>query len=222
MDQTPAHDNYNPDLLRLMDRGFATVVEVGCSRGALARAYRESFPDAGYVGVEIDPGYAEAARRHCDRVLCGDIENLPQADWASLFPSDCWVFGDALEHLRDPWRTLRALRRELGAGAQVLACIPNAQHWSVQARLSAGAFNYEDQGLLDRTHLRWFTRSTIVELFHSSGFRIEKMLSRVFEEPARERFLPAIAALAEAAGADRDKAVRDCQPLQYVLRAVPA
>jgi trans-aconitate methyltransferase len=222
VEQTPAHDRYNPDLLRLMDRRFARVVEAGCSRGALARAYREKFPAAPYLGIEIDAGYAEAARRHCDRVLCGDLESLPSAEWASLFPSDCWVFGDALEHLRDPWRLLRALRRDLHPQGQVLACIPNAQHWSVQARLAAGAFHYEDQGLLDRTHLRWFTRSTIVELFQSTGFRVEKMLSRVFEEPARARFLPAIAALAEAAGVDRDKAVRDCQPLQYVLRAVPA
>jgi len=222
MEQTPAHDRYNPDLLGLMDRPFATVVEVGCSRGALAQAYREKFPAARYVGIEIDAGYAEAARQHCDRVICGDVEALPPADWASLFPSECWVFGDALEHLRDPWRLLRELRRDLGGQGQVIACIPNAQHWSVQARLAAGAFNYEDQGLLDRTHLRWFTRSTIVTLFQSTGFRVEKMLSRVFEEPARARFLPAIAALAEAAGVDRDKALRDCQPLQYVLRAVPA
>jgi len=222
MDQTPAHDNYNPDLLRFMDRAFATVVEVGCSRGALAKAYRASFPQARYFGVEIDAGYAEAAREHCDRVLCGDVESLSAADWSALFPSDCWVFGDALEHLRDPWALLRRLRKDLGAQGQVLACIPNAQHWSVQARLAAGAFNYEDQGLLDRTHLRWFTRSTIIDLFQSTGFRIEKMVSRVFEEPAKERFLPAIGELAAAAGVDRERALRDCQPLQYVLRAVPA
>jgi SAM-dependent methyltransferase len=221
MDQTPAHDNYNPDLLRLLDRRFATVVEVGCSRGALARAYRQSHPDAGYVGIEIDAGYAEAARQHCDRVICGDVENLPAEDWASLFPSDCWVFGDSLEHLRDPWSVLRALRQRLDATGQVLACIPNAQHWSVQARLATGAFQYEDQGLLDRTHLRWFTRSTIISLFQSTGFRVEKMLSRVFEEPAKERFLPGIASLATAAGVDRERALRDCLPLQYVLRAVP-
>jgi len=222
MDQTPAHDNYNPDLLRLMDRAFGTVVEVGCSRGALAKAYRQSFPQARYIGIEIDAGYAEAARAHCDRVLCGDVENLPAADWGMLFPSDCWVFGDALEHLRDPWALLRRLRQDIGAQGQVLACIPNAQHWSVQARLAAGAFNYEDQGLLDRTHLRWFTRSTIIELFGSSGFRVEKMLSRVFKEPAKDRFLPAIGDLASAAGADRERALRDCLPLQYVLRALPA
>jgi trans-aconitate methyltransferase len=222
MDQTPAHDNYNPDLLRLMDRAFESVVEVGCSRGALAKAYRESYPQARYIGVEVDAGSAEAARRHCDRVLCGDVENLSAADWSALFPSTCWVFGDVLEHLRDPWALLRRLRKDLGAEGQVLACIPNAQHWSVQARLAAGAFNYEDQGLLDRTHLRWFTRSTIIDLFQSTGFRIEKMLSRVFDEPAKERFLPAIGELASAAGVDRERALRDCLPMQYVLRAVPA
>ena len=87
MDQTPAHDNYNPDLLRLMDRAFEAVIEVGCSRGALAKAYRASFPQARYLGVEIDAGYAEAARQHCDRVLSAAVESPSAADWSGRWPT---------------------------------------------------------------------------------------------------------------------------------------
>ena len=57
MDQTPAHDNYNPDLLRLMDSAYGTVVEIGCSRGALANAYRQNFPQARYIGVKPEGPY---------------------------------------------------------------------------------------------------------------------------------------------------------------------
>ena len=68
-----------------------------------------------------------------------------------LFPSDCWVFGDSLEHLRDPWALLGRIRSHLPIEAHIVACIPNAQHWSVQARLNCGIFRYEDQGLLEPT-----------------------------------------------------------------------
>jgi SAM-dependent methyltransferase len=205
-----------------MDRTFTTVVEVGCSRGALARVYRTEHPETHYVGLEIDPENARLARVHCTRVISGDVENLSQAEWESLFPSDCWVFGDSLEHLCDPWALLSRVRRHIGPAGQVVACIPNAQHWSLQARLATGNLRYEEQGLLDRTHLRWFTRITMIELFESTGFRIVKMFPRIFHEPGREFFLPAIRALAAAvSGVDADTAVRDAMALQYVIKAVP-
>ena len=222
MKQTPGHDHHNPDLLKLMDRAFRAVVEVGCSRGALARAYRQAYPDTRYVGVEIDPEHAAAAAAHCSQVVCGDIEQLAEKDWSALFPSDCWVFGDSLEHLRDPWGVLRRVRSRIAGEGQVVACIPNAQHWSVQARLATGLLRYEEQGLLDRTHLRWFTRVTILELFQSAGFKVVQMQPRIFQEPARDRLLPAIRSLAAAAGADPELAARDALALQYVVRAVPA
>jgi SAM-dependent methyltransferase len=221
VDQTPAHDGHNPDLLKLMNRAYATVVEIGCSRGSLARAYRQLFSQPYYVGVDIDPENADAAREHCDSVISGDIENLDAEQWESLFPSDCWVFGDSLEHLRDPWALLRKVRQSIRDPGEILACIPNAQHWSVQARLASGSFFYEDAGLLDRTHLRWFTRTTIIDLFESTGFSIREMFPRIFDEPMKSRFLPSIASLAAAAGSDQETALRDSLPLQYVLRAVP-
>lgn len=108
----------------------------------------------------------------------------------------------------------------LPVGGVVVACIPNAQHWSIQARLSVGDFRYENVGLLDKTHLRWFTRQTIIELFQGTGFDIEDGLPRIFSEPARERFLPLIGEMARVAGADPEVAISDSIPLQYVVRAV--
>jgi len=148
------------------------VIEVGCSRGALARAYREANTACEYVGIEIDRESADHARAFCSSVICEDIEQIDEAVFASLFPSDCWIFADSLEHLRDPWAVLTRIRGHIHPDARVIACIPNAQHWSVQARLNRGEFRYEDRGLLDRTHLRWFTRTTIAELFQSAGYRM--------------------------------------------------
>jgi SAM-dependent methyltransferase len=222
MRQTPAHDQHNPDLLRLMPSNLRQIVEVGCSRGALARAYKAINPACEFVGIEIDPESARHAKEFCSSVLCADIERLGDEEFHSLFPSDYWVFGDSLEHLRDPWALLRRVRAHLQPDARILACIPNAQHWSVQVRLSCGALRYEDQGLLDRTHLRWFTRITIVELFRSTGYRIVEGFPRIFDEPARAKFLPSIRAMAAAAGADPQVAENDAVALQYVIKAAPA
>jgi SAM-dependent methyltransferase len=221
MDQTPAHNSHNPDLLALLPPGAMRVVEVGCSRGALAAAYRQANPSCHYTGIEIDHDFGLAAQRHCSRVLVADVEQLSDLDFESLFPADCFIFGDALEHLVDPWKILRRIRTKLNVGGCVVACIPNMQHWSVQVQLSVGALRYQDSGFLDRTHLRWFTRTTIIELFDAAGYRIEAAAARLFEEPDRLRFLPAIRALAEAAGGDPEQAESDALPTQYIVRAMP-
>jgi trans-aconitate methyltransferase len=221
MKQTPAHDHHNPDLLTLMPHNLKRVVEVGCSNGALARAYSKDNPACEYIGIEIDPEFADRAKEFCSSVVCADVESISETVFASLFPSDYWIFGDSLEHLRDPWALLRRLRGHLQPQARIIACIPNAQHWSVQARLNSGAFRYEDAGLLDRTHLRWFTRITIIELFKSTGYEIVEGHSRVFDEPARTSWLPSIRAMAVATGMDPKVAENDSLPFQYVVKAAP-
>lgn len=222
MKQTPVHDNYNVDLLRFIPANLGRIVEVGCSSGALAKAYLRDNPACEYIGIEIDPAYADMARTRCSRVIAGNIEHFSDEDHAALGAVDCWVFGDTLEHLYDPWKLLRTIRRFASEHTQIVACIPNAQHWSLQARLSVGDFTYQDSGLLDRTHIRWFTRQTMIALFSSAGFRITEGLPRIFDEPQREVALPHIGALAKAFGMDPNLAIQDALPLQYVVRSIPS
>ena len=150
-----------------------------------------------------------------------DIEDADPGFFGDNSSCDCWIFGDTLEHLRDPWALLEKIRAFIPANGNVVACIPNAQHWSIQRKLCCGMLQYEESGLLDKTHLRWFTRKTIIEMFHSAGFAIEEGISRTFQEPEREKFLDAIRAMAILAGADPEIAVSDALPLQYVVRATP-
>jgi 2-polyprenyl-3-methyl-5-hydroxy-6-metoxy-1,4-benzoquinol methylase len=220
MKQTPVHDNFNAELLALVPKDVAHVVEVGCSSGALAREYKKTNPRCEYIGIEIDADYAQLARAHCTKVLVGNIEHMPESEFKSLSRRDCWIFGDVLEHLYDPWAVLRRIRASLEPPASIVACIPNAQHWSVQWRLNAGEFRYEEMGLLDRTHIRWFTRKTIGELFESTGFDIVEGGGRVLNEPNRDAGLEGIRALAEAIGTDVETAVSDAIPFQWVVRAV--
>lgn len=221
MSQTPIHEFHNPDLLDIIPWGASKLVEVGCSSGALAREFKKISPNCHYLGIEIDPAYAKLAARYCDESLVADIENIDDAFWQKNADKDCWIFGDALEHLRDPWNVLRKVRSVIPQKASIAACIPNAQHWSLQAKLSIGDFRYEDSGLLDRTHLRFFSRQTILEMFDDAGFTVTACIPRIFDEPMRERFLPVIEQFSRLTGADPKMSVDDAMPLQYVVSAVP-
>ena len=218
----PPTSGLNGDLLALMPASAQRVLEVGCSTGAMAHAFKTAHPGCNYQGIEIDERAAEQARRWCDGVAVRDMDALSDADFEAWRDRDCWVFGDVLEHLRDPWHLLARIRRVIPAGGCVLASVPNAQHWSVQARLAIGDFRYADGGLMDRTHIRWFTRITLLEMLAQAGWKLDAGVPRIFDEPQRERFLPALRAMATAMGADPEAAVRDALPLQYVVRAVPA
>ena len=222
MKQTALRDYFNPDLLALVPVDATRIVEVGCGNGAMAREYRKRNPSCEYVGIEVDPLYAEASRFYCDKVLVGSIESLSDDVFQSLFPSTCWIFGDVLEHLYDPWAVLRRIRAPLTPGSCIVACLPNAQHWSVQARLNCGEFVYEDLGLMDRTHIRWFTRKTALRLFESTGFRVVEGGSIVVPEPHREAALAGVRAFAEAIGTDVETAANDATAYQWLMRAVPA
>lgn len=221
MRQTPIHYQHNPDLLNIIPLEAKRIIEVGCSSGALARAYRRLNSACVYIGTEIDPNYAEIARHHCNEVIVGNIEHMLDDIHITQESFDCWVFGDVLEHLYDPWRVLKRISQDLlTPNGSIVACIPNMQHWNMQFALNVGNLRYQDAGLLDRTHLRWFTRVTIIEMFQEAGLKIVHMGGRIFDEPERENFLPLLRDLAEASGGDPDQAIADARPLQWVVRAV--
>jgi 2-polyprenyl-3-methyl-5-hydroxy-6-metoxy-1,4-benzoquinol methylase len=222
MRQTPAHEVHNPDLLSMLPTDSKRLFEIGCSAGALAREYKLINSNCIYTGVEIDHEYAKLAERHCDFVLNLDIETADESFYQLRGQEDCWIFGDVLEHLRDPWQVLSRIRKVIPSNGSVVACIPNAQHWSVQAKLNSGEFRYEESGLLDRTHLRWFTRKTIVELFMLCGFKITNGIPRIIDESDRDKILSIIREMAKVTGADPEMAASDALPLQYVVKAVPS
>jgi citrate lyase synthetase len=113
------------------------------------------------------------------------------------------------------------MRRIMRPQDGIIACVPNVQHWSVQARLAGGNFWYEDMGLLDRTHIRFFTRLTLVKMFGDCGFRIVKGVPRIFPMENQDRAIAAIRAFAANLGLDVEACARDAAVFQYVLHAVP-
>ena len=151
------------------------VFEGGVSSGYLA----EALTDAGRIvdGAEIDAGAAESARRVCETVIVGDLQHLG-AD-ALTHDYDVLLFGDTLEHLPDPALVLARLRPRLKSGGVVVVSVPNIANWAMRLSLLLGRFRYTDRGILDRTHLRFFTRRTVVELLKSSGYRVIELRASV-------------------------------------------
>ncbi len=216
-------NNYNRDLLPLIPPSARGVVDVGCNNGALARAYKAINPSCRYIGIEVVPVNAEGAGRYCDEVLIQDIENVDESFYAKFADYNVWVFGDVLSHLRYPWEVLARIRRNMPSDGCVIVCLPNAQHWSMQAKLAVGDFRYDPAGgLMDLTHLRFFTRATMLEMFAGAGFRIEQGFPRVFGEVNNDHIISAIRSMAIGVGADPDLAVKDSMAFQYVLKMVPA
>lgn len=147
--------------------GNKRVLDVGCATGYLARALRQR----GCVvsGFESDPEAAEVARADLDTLVVGDLEETDLAQAFAGHTFDVVVFGDVLEHLREPLTTLRQAWPLLAEGGSVVASIPNIAHGSVRLALLQGRFQYQDLGLLDHTHLRFFTRDSVEEMFRLAG-----------------------------------------------------
>jgi 2-polyprenyl-3-methyl-5-hydroxy-6-metoxy-1,4-benzoquinol methylase len=167
----------------------ARVLDVGCATGYVAE--RLTARACAVTGLERDPVAAAAAERHCEAVLVGDLESRVDRE-AVPRGFEVVLLGDVLEHLVDPWETLRFVRDLLAPSGFAVASIPNAAAWTVRLALMRGRFEYADQGLLDRTHLRFFTRATAHELVRGAGFAIERERFSPIEQPpgVMRRLLP--------------------------------
>jgi 2-polyprenyl-3-methyl-5-hydroxy-6-metoxy-1,4-benzoquinol methylase len=170
-----------------------TVLEVGCGRGGFGYSLRQSNGDRSIWAIEERPEFAQEASKYYDEMVVG---TFPEAllPGAPLF--DCVVFNDVLEHLVDPWAALSASLSHLTANGTVVASIPNVRNLRTIFDLAVrGNWTYVDMGVLDRTHLRFFTRRGINSLFGDSGYEVEDiagihLLGRSHSPLAR--FLPAV------------------------------
>lgn len=149
------------------------VLDVGASTGFLAQTLRSH--GCAVTGIEIDPEAARQAEEFCDRVIVGDVEELDLEAELGREIFDVVVFGDVLEHLRDPLGTLERFKPLLKSDGYVVASVPNVAHGSVRLALLQGKFRYRSLGLLDDTHLRFFTRASLEELFEDAGFFVSEM-----------------------------------------------
>lgn len=163
------------EILPLLPPGRMKILDLGCGEGATLAWLKGIDRCAEGVGIELSESAALQAREIVDRVIVADIERDELAFPADYF--DCLLCLDVLEHLQDPWRVLRKLIGWLKANGTVVASIPNVRYKSVVLDLVLrGRFDYQDAGVLDRTHLRFFTRASSISLLESAGLTVCKVM----------------------------------------------
>jgi len=156
----------------LLDRtpSGSQILDIGCASGHIGR-YLATHRRAIVDGVEPEVDFAQQAARSYRRVYNSSIEEALVA----LLPErqhtyDAVLLLDVLEHVVDPWSVLNKCQAFLREGGKALISIPNVAHWSVRKALLLGRWAYSDFGLLDRTHLRFCTRTTVLDLLAGSGW----------------------------------------------------
>ncbi|HYG68441.1 MAG TPA: class I SAM-dependent methyltransferase [Anaeromyxobacteraceae bacterium] len=207
-----------PELVAVVNPAGLRVLEVGCATGVMGAALLEKGARE-VVGLDVfEPALAEA-RSRLTAVHRVDLNALP----ALPYPEghfDLVTCADVLEHLVDPAAVLRHLRRWLADDGRVLVSIPNVRHESVVLPLLVdGDFTYRDAGILDRTHLRFFTRSGVLALLADAGLALEGTMAGT--QTPRPPWTERAADLVEALGGDRKKFLDECDVVQFVFFATP-
>jgi SAM-dependent methyltransferase len=214
----PAHsDQPNPDLLERIPLSARVVLDVGCGTASLSAAYRKRNPRARLLGIDKDPSVTALAVERLDELATVDVEDEP-LPFDVPEGIDCIIYGDVLEHLRDPWAVLQRHAEALTPDGVILICIPNLEHWTFAEKLLRGTWDYEPSGLLDETHLRWFSLRSMREGLLRHGFLPYDVNPRVFDRENTGKFTQIIAPALAALGIDADKYARRAAPLQYVWR----
>lgn len=146
----------------------ARVLDIGCGTGSVSQLIKQEC-NADVVGIEPDSRRAEACHKRGLTVECGyyDEERARR-----LGEFDVILFVDVLEHVPDPVALLELARCYLKPGGRIIASIPNVAHWTVRLALLRGEFRYAPMGIMDATHLRWFTIDTIRRVFHAARLQI--------------------------------------------------
>jgi 2-polyprenyl-3-methyl-5-hydroxy-6-metoxy-1,4-benzoquinol methylase len=151
------------------------VLDVGCFDGSVARVLKQRACTV--VGIDVHEAALETARTICDAVAHVDLNSEPEGTLKRLSdvhgPFDAIVALDVLEHVTDPLRVLKALVEQcLVAHGRVILSLPNIAHGSVRLALLQGRFDYQDYGIMDRTHVRFFTRSSALALINDAGLEV--------------------------------------------------
>lgn len=161
------------EILPWLPAHVARMLDLGCGAGATVAAVKHAR-DVGWAGgIELMPEQAKAAEQVCDRVWSGDINHLPIEDEIAAGSLDLVLCLDVLEHLADPWSVVVRLSALIAPGGRLIVSVPNVRNYRFIWRLlTRGDFRYRDFGLLDRTHLRFFTRATAVELAMGGNLKL--------------------------------------------------
>ena len=188
-----ANNKFNLLIDRASEETFS-VLEVGCDMGANLLGIKNAHPNCKIYGLEINQSSVNVGK-HVANICYGNIEE-ENVDFGEKF--DYIIFGDVLEHLHNPMRTIEYCRTLLKKDGCIVASIPNVMHISVMEQLLRGEFRYTEVGLLDKTHIHLFTQKEIIKMFTETGYEIEKLQGVIYKlTPHQEELIPKLMSISE-------------------------
>jgi len=173
---SPYYFSVRHDMIGLVQEGANRILEVGSAGGQTGKELKAAGVSE-VAGIEIVDDVARSARQYYDALYIGDVEtmDLPYEDGHF----DCILYGDVLEHLRDPWSVLRKHNRLLKTGGSIVVSIPNIRHYRIIKKLAfKGQWEYCDDGIMDRTHLRFFTLTSVREMVTDAGYDVDRIVKK--------------------------------------------
>ncbi|HLD58183.1 MAG TPA: class I SAM-dependent methyltransferase [archaeon] len=147
------------------------ILEFGCGKGFVSEQLKKNA--CRVTAVEINPESAKLAEKFCEKIFLGNIETMDFSKVGEGF--DIAIFGDVLEHLKNPPEILEKTKKLLDENGRIIVSVPNIANWKIRLKLLFGKFDYASEGILDRTHLKFFTLETIKKTVQEAGFGIEKV-----------------------------------------------
>jgi SAM-dependent methyltransferase len=213
----PAYYEFaRPDVVDRINAAGKAILDVGCAAGAMGLSLLASGARE-VVGIEIVADAVAIARRRLTAVYRFDLNRLPELPYPDGY-FDVITFADVIEHLVDPPAVIKHLSRWLKSGGQIVCSIPNVRHESVLLPLLVqGNWNYVDAGILDRTHLRFYTRNSIQHMITGLGFVLDPEVVAVDSAPTAQ--LEELAALVGRLGGDEGKVRDEATAIQFVISA---
>jgi 2-polyprenyl-3-methyl-5-hydroxy-6-metoxy-1,4-benzoquinol methylase len=170
-DTLASYTGSRSDVVGMLARTPGRLLDIGCSNGALARY----FTDAGVEtwGIELDPTFGAQAAEVLTHVLVGDAQTMTARLVGTHEQFDAVICADVLEHTFDPWSIMRDVRRLIAPEGEVIVSLPNVRFFTTFIWLGLrGRWRYEDRGVHDRTHVRWFTDRNARDMFSDAGFEV--------------------------------------------------
>jgi 2-polyprenyl-3-methyl-5-hydroxy-6-metoxy-1,4-benzoquinol methylase len=157
----------------LSDPTSGHVLDIGCGNGANAGILKAQ--GATVDGITISPTELEEAKVYCDRVALYDLENGLPEEFSNRHAYDLVICSHVLEHLRYPEKLLGAVRHIIKPNGYLLIALPNIMFYKTRLKLAFGNFDYEENGLMDQTHYRWFTYRSAQKLLVNAGYKIVRI-----------------------------------------------
>ncbi|MEN9918634.1 MAG: hypothetical protein RL662_1070 [Bacteroidota bacterium] len=184
MEETPDYYSYQrSELYPFIPQDIDRTLDVGCASGIFSE-YLKKHRGCETWGIEVQTEVAEIAKTKLDKVLTGLFEEVKLQLPNKYF--DCIFFNDVLEHMTYPEACLTAIKSQLQDGGYVVASIPNMRNFNVlKELLFQQSWEYKDEGILDRTHLRFFTKKSIINMFTRCGYTIERIEGINYERSSK-------------------------------------